>query len=222
MAVKGNKIHSRRMKIFLVRHGEGENSGTHWQTPDTHLNEMGKKQAAALAGLPRFNNVDKIVCSRWARSQETAKIVAKILNKQIEIFDDINERKQSRKIYGQDRNNQLAKQYLIDIRQNGNNSDWKWDEEEESVTEVANRAEKFKKHLIDNYANKTLLMFSHDEFIRYFIAVCLFGNKPDEKYFRTFIRSIFIQNTSVSLMVHREEHKVWKLWYLNDYSHLKM
>ena len=61
------------MKIFLVRHGEGENSRIKWQTPTTPLSEKGKKQAQVLGNIPRFRDVDQILSSPWARSTRDSK-----------------------------------------------------------------------------------------------------------------------------------------------------
>lgn len=51
------------MKLFLVRHAEGENVKELWQTPDTLLSEKGLKQAEALAGLSRFKIMDELISS---------------------------------------------------------------------------------------------------------------------------------------------------------------
>ena len=208
------------MKLFLVRHAEGENVGERWQSPETHLSEKGKKQAEVLGKLPRFKVVDKIISSNCIRTVETAGIAAENLNKQVEMVNGIEERYQSSKVYGLSRNEDLSRQYLKEAQQNGNNWDWKWDLEEESFTEMVKRSVEFRDYLINNYLQKNLLIFSHEGFIRLFISTCLFGENSQADHYRRFFRSLVIEPTGISLLIYREEAKVWKLWYLNDYSHL--
>ena len=208
------------MKLFLVRHAEGEDVIENWQTPQTHLSSKGKIQAEVLGKLPRFKVIDKIITSDWKRTKETAEIVAKTLNKPVKVVGGIEERHQSSRIYGLSRIDPIAKQYSEEAMQNRNNWGWKWDIEEESFNDVVLRSQAFKEYAIKKYSQKSILVFSHETFIRLFIATCIFGENWGDDYFRRFYRSLTIEVTGISLLVYREDHKVWKLWYLNDYSHL--
>lgn len=208
------------MKIFLVRHAEGKNTDLAWQRPEIPLSFKGKKQAEVLGSLSRFKIVDTIITSPLKRSQETAQIVAKALNKPLSVVEEIHERKQSSKIYGLSRTDPMSEQYLKDCAQNRNNWDWKWDPEEESFAEVAKRAIEFKKNLAENYPQKNLLILSHDAFLRSLVATCVLGEEFNEVCFKRFFGSTAIENAGVSLLIYREERKSWKLWYLNDYAHL--
>ena len=208
------------MKVFFVRHAEGEGVVENWQTPKTQLSSKGKTQAEILGKLPRFKVIDEIITSDWLRTEETAKIVAKTLNRPVKIMGGIEERHQSSRIYGLSRASPVAKQYSEDAIRNRNDWDWKWDKEEESLNEVVMRSRSFKDHVIKRYSQKNVLIFSHETFIRLFITTCVFGENWDNDHFRRFYRSLAIEVTGISLLIYREDHKVWKLWYLNDYSHL--
>lgn len=208
------------MKLFLVRHAESQDSNTIWQTPETPLSEKGKKQARALISTHRFNGAEKILTSKLKRAIETADIVAKGFNKEIEIVEDIHERQQSPKIYGLKRTESVSEKYFQDVVKNNENWDWRWDRDEESFSEVINRAVKFRDNLINKYSQKSVLAVSHDVFLRCFITVCILGEKSKKASFHQLYRSIAIEKTGVSLLIYREEQKSWKLWYLNDYSHL--
>ncbi len=208
------------MKIFLVRHAEGLDSNTIWQTPETPLSETGKKQAQALINTRRFKNIDKILTSDLIRSRETAEIIAGGFSKEVEVVEGIQERQQSSKIYGLSRTDRIAEKYFQDIVQHSVDWDWKWDAEEESFTEVIKRAVKFRNNLIRNHSQKDVLVISHDVFLRCFITICILGENSDKVSFQQLHRSIAIEKTGISLLIYREEKKSFKLWYLNDYSHL--
>ncbi|MBI2008679.1 histidine phosphatase family protein [Candidatus Amesbacteria bacterium] len=208
------------MKIFLVRHAEGKEAVEKWQSPGTHLSDQGKRQAEALGSLPRFKVVEKIISSDWKRSIETAEIASKSLGMQVEVRNNIEERHQSTKIYGLSRADKISEEYNYESIKNGRDWDWKWDAEEESFNEVLKRALKFKNYMMSNYLQKNILIFSHESFIRLFISVCIFGDSGQHDYFKQFYRSTAIEPTGISLLIFREESKIWKLWYLNDYSHL--
>lgn len=210
------------MKLFIVRHAEGASYTENWQSPDISLSDKGKRQAEALAGLQRIKLAEIVISSNWARAKETAEIATKGLGKQIDTISDIEERHQSSKIYGLSRTSEVSKNYSKDLIKNYSDWNWKWDSEEESFDEVCKRAIKFRDYLIKNYQQKNVLIFSHETFIRLLISICIFGDNYQNKYFRKFYRSTAIEPTSVSLIIYREQTNTWKLWYLNDYSHLSL
>lgn len=208
------------MKIFLVRHAQGEGTTEAWQTPQTPLSEKGIKQAEALASLSMFKIIDEIISSHWKRSQQTAEMVGKVINKPVKVLEEIHEKEQSSKIYGLSRTDPLAEKYTKDLGENRNNWNYKWDLEEESLTELANRVIKFKKYLIETYSQKNISIFSHDMFLRILITACALGDNFDSDQFKSMFRSLNIDNTGISFLVYREEQKIWKLWYLNECTHI--
>lgn len=208
------------MFIFIVRHAEGAGSKEKWQTPNSPLSNVGVKQAKNLFKLSRFKRVDLILSSKWERAAETARIVSSLLNKPLELFDGINEREQHSKIYGADRLSDIGKRYREESIKNYNNLDWKFENDEESIRDVSTRAINFGKHLVKNHLNQSLLVISHEMFIRCFITTSLLGKKYEDSVFNKIYRSLKIANTGVSLLEFNEKGKVWKIWYINDFSHL--
>jgi probable phosphomutase (TIGR03848 family) len=68
--------------LFLIRHGENDWVGTDrlaGRTPGVHLNEKGKEQAAALAGLLQQQSIAAIYSSPLERCLETAQPLADTL-----------------------------------------------------------------------------------------------------------------------------------------------
>lgn len=209
------------MFLFLVRHAQSECPRDHWQTPDSKLGEIGKKQAQALSSKSRFSKLDKIFSSEWSRAHETAKIISSNSDTKVEKLDYIHEREQSPKIYGAARDSKISKKYAEEYYKNYRNIDWKFQDKEESIREVIKRASKLSSFLIKNYHDKRLLVVSHDMFIRCFISLVLLGDNHSDKTIAKTISSFMINNTGISLLIYDYKRKLWKINYINDYSHLK-
>ena len=71
------------IRIFFVRHGDAS---------DDKLTKLGKKQAKEITKQLNYENIKKIYCSPLKRCLETAKIISKKLNLEIEIINDLKER----------------------------------------------------------------------------------------------------------------------------------
>ncbi|HPC37739.1 MAG TPA: alpha-ribazole phosphatase [Exilispira sp.] len=81
------------MLIYLIRHGE-----TKWNLDfkvqgkkDVPLNENGISQANILAKYFENKDIDMIYSSNLMRAKETANIIAKKLNKNVQIVEDLQE-----------------------------------------------------------------------------------------------------------------------------------
>lgn len=208
------------MKIFLIRHAQGEGTTEAWQTPQTPLSEKGIKQAGALAKLSMFKIIDDTLSSDWKRALQTAEMVGKVINKPVKVLEEIHEKEQSSKIYGLSRTDPLAEKYIKDLEENRHDWNYRWDPEEESWTELVTRVIKFKKYLIETYSQKNVSVFSHDMFLRMLITACALGDDFNSDQFKSMFRSLNIDNAGISFLVYREEQKIWKLWYLNECTHI--
>jgi len=207
------------MKLFLIRHAEGDNFKTNWQFPNTPLSSHGVRQANALAAIKRFSAVNNIFSSNLARAKQTANIIAKDIGQVVEERVDIKERVQSSRIYGLIRTDLLSETCLQALQENTNDWDYKWDGEEESKNEVRSRAISFKNYL-EQSLDGSILVVSHENFLKQLIPVCILGSGDLTKDSEKLYRSINIECTGVSLLIFNPTSKQWKIWYINDYSHL--
>lgn len=210
------------MLLFLVRHGASTGfDERRWQSPDSPLSDDGKKQSKALIKRSRFRKVDVVLASKWMRAKETGEIVAKALKKPLELFDGIHEREQNPKIYGAKWSSKINKNYYKDASGHPGDLDYKYEDLGESYRDVAKRAIKFKRHLVRKHTDQSLIVISHDIFIRCFVTICILGEKfKDDSFYKVF-RSIRLSVTGISLLEYDEKRKMWKVWYLNDFSHFK-
>ena len=78
--------------LLLVRHGETDwNRDGRWQGhSDTHLNDLGREQAARVAG--ELDGVDVVYSSDLARARETAEVVAERLGLPVRLDERLRER----------------------------------------------------------------------------------------------------------------------------------
>jgi broad specificity phosphatase PhoE len=79
--------------ILLARHGESDwNRAKRWQGfADRPLTELGREQALALADRLRDTELDAVYSSDLQRARETAEIVARSKDLQVEVIRDLRE-----------------------------------------------------------------------------------------------------------------------------------
>jgi len=209
------------MYIYLIRHAEGENSKRYWQKPSTKLSDFGRKQAKALAQLPRLEEADVILSSDWDRAKETAEIAISHLKLPIKTLSLIHEREQPTKIYGAERTSSFSIKYTTEMIENSDDLDWNFKNSEESIRDVAKRSIQFQKLLINKYKEQQILVFTHDVFIKCFVTTAILGERYDDKTFNRLFRSLEMSSAGISMLIFNYERAFWKVWYLNDLSYLK-
>jgi probable phosphoglycerate mutase len=74
--------------IYFVRHGQSEhNIAPVFQSPDSPLNELGRKQAASTAQRVSKLSFNALITSPFERAKETAEIISKSTGKEYELSD---------------------------------------------------------------------------------------------------------------------------------------
>lgn len=80
--------------IYLARHGQTEfnrNNQIQGRGIDASLNGTGRRQAESIAGKMKETRLHRIFCSSLKRSRETAEIIAKEHDIELEAFSDLDE-----------------------------------------------------------------------------------------------------------------------------------
>lgn len=210
------------MKIYLVRHGESEaHEGSKRQSPNSSLGAKGKKQAQAVAKRLKKEEIDVILTSKLNRAKETALAISKKLKVKLELFDGIHEKEQNPALYGADLASEVHQRYIQEVKKYGDDFDWKFDGEGESLRDLIERTSKFQRHLLKSHKNQNVLVVTHGLFIRAFVILALLGRKYEDSAFYGIFQSISTDNTGISLLEYDFDKKHWELRYLNDHLHIR-
>lgn len=197
------------MKLYFVRHGEtNSNLQKSVVNFNDQLNEVGRKQAQELAERIYDVPIDIIFASPHKRTKETAKIIAKEINKEIKEVSLLGEKKWPSEIKGK-----LLKdpevEKIFDLLREKNNIDPTWHySDEENFLDIKKRAELFIEHVSKStYIN--ILAVSHEYFIKMVIATILYGDQLSYKTFKNFFHSTSLNNASLTLC--EKKQGIWKL-----------
>ncbi|MCB1194054.1 MAG: histidine phosphatase family protein [Leptospiraceae bacterium] len=195
--------------IYLVRHGEtifNKQVKIQGSGMDSPLTSLGEEQAKKL--LERFKtnnfNCDLVFSSPIGRALQTAGIITSYMEKNV-IQDDLLKEINCGDVEG-DFVSSIDPQKLEKLR---TSPDEKYPGGE-CVEDVILRAKQFLEKL-ESYNDKSVLIISHGNFIRCFIAAAT--QMPSMLSMR-----IFIDNTSLSYLYYF--YSYYRLITLNDISHL--
>jgi broad specificity phosphatase PhoE len=206
------------MKLYFIRHGETENNLRKSAVSFyDELTEVGRKQTRELAkrisGIP----IDIILTSPQKRTKETAEIIAKKINKEIQEEPLLEEKKWPSEIKGK-----LLKdpevEKIFDLIREKNNIDPTWHySDEENFSDIKKRAELFIEY-ISKSTCQNVLAVSHEYFIKTVLATMMLGDQLSYEIFRNFFHFTSLNNASLTLCEKKEGE--WKLIVLNGRQHL--
>ncbi len=155
MKVSGNRY-------IVMRHGEAESNVRNITSTDarnsSHLTERGKKQAAESAKILKKNRIDIICSSDFARTKETAQIVAPQIGiPQESIVFDERLREIKTGIYNERSNAEYHAFY-----ESNEERFYKAPEGGENLSQVKRRAMDFLYELEHTYRGKNILIITHE------------------------------------------------------------
>ena len=206
------------MKLYFVRHGEtNSNLQKSVVSFNDELTDNGRKQAQQLTERISTISLDIIITSPHKRTKETAEIISKKVNKEIQDIALLGERKWPSQLEGKLLTDPEVEKYFNTSKEK-NNTDPTWHySDEENFLDVKKRA----KHFIDyvsKLADSNILAVSHEYFIKLILAVMMHGDQLSYEIFRSFFKFTSLNNTSLTLC--EKEQSNWKLITLNDQQHL--
>lgn len=204
------------MRIYFVRHGEGEhNVKKLYSTPNFSLTEKGKQQAKATAQRVKNLPIEIIITSSYKRTLQTTEIINKDLNKKVVITDLAIEIKRPKEIVGRFHADPDVKKIKDLMDQNAQLKNWHYSDEE-NFTDLKKRAKEFIKYL-ESFNEEHILVVSHLVFIQMVILVMLVR---DDLMASTFVRGYRFLELETSGLTICEKADDWKLITWNDQSHL--
>ncbi|MBI4067863.1 histidine phosphatase family protein [Candidatus Kaiserbacteria bacterium] len=211
--------------VYFVRHGESEGNVTPiFQSPDSPLNEKGKKQAESIANRVLRLQFDALVASPLQRTKETAEMIAKATGKPIEYSSLFVERIKptyiNGKPYADERADALWKKWQESLCTPGMRV-----EDGENFDDLVIRADKALSFLAGR-SEQSIVVVTHGYFLRTIVACVLLGDLLSGEAHRRIQIAASMENTGLTVLryfVDAEEglkEPTWNLWIYNDHAHL--
>jgi phosphoserine phosphatase len=187
------------MRLIIVRHGESEwnRLGRYQGQADAPLSDLGIGQAEALAGRLKRETFDAIFASPLQRAARTAEAIARYhpdvpFQHEPAIMEIHHGDWQG--LYIQD----IVARYADELREWRRHPTRSQFPNGESFSNILKRVIDFKDHLLNDYADRTVLISTHDVVVKIFVADAL-GMNMDR------INGIWVTNASISVIEYGDD-----------------
>ena len=208
--------------IYFVRHGQSEhNVAPVFQSPNSVLSEIGKKQAEAIAERLSKLQFESLITSPFDRAKETATIISRVTGKDLESSDLFVERIKPTVVNGKSHKDKDASKIWDEWEKSLYSSGLKV-ADGENFSDLVARADKALEFL-QNRPEQSIVVVTHGFFLRTLIARILICNALNGEMFFKFQKSASMENTGVTVIHYQtsyEQTDSWRLWIYNDHAHL--
>lgn len=208
--------------IYFIRHGQSvDNASPVFQSVGSPLSKKGIAQAKSIAEQLSTIPFEALIASPMPRAKETAEFISEKTGKQIVFSDLLVERIKPTEIDGKPWDNEEA------------NKVWRaWEKtlytsgprvsDGENYDDTVARVDKALAFL-ELRPESALTVVTHGYFLRAIVARVLLGDNLTGTIMKRFQERASIENTAITVLQYRdafEEDFAWRLWTLNDHSHL--
>lgn len=163
------------MKVYFLRHGESVyNVLKKHHHEGVALTEKGKSQAIMVAKKIKPYSIDIILSSHFKRASETAKIIAKEINKKVEYVNLFHEIITPKELWGKKHNSPEALRIKTILKKKFNDPNFHYSNEE-NFFDALKRAKSVWDYLTKREENN-ILIITHDKFLKVLIYYLLFGD----------------------------------------------
>jgi len=202
--------------VYLVRHGQTHANVNHvFQGADSELTDAGKLQAIRLAERLKNLKFDKIIVSDYKRTQQTSEPISEVSGLPVELSPLFREEKRPTSWLGKSELTAEGQQFYVDLIEKAGDKNWRI-EDAENPHDVLVRIEKALK-LLEDDSSEDILVVSHGDFLKQFIAYVLLGCNADLDDIARLRYSLKTTNTGISMIYHDE--KRWRVLSWNDHAH---
>ncbi len=208
--------------VYFVRHGQSDDNITSvFQSPNSPLNEKGRRQAELLALRISRLPFETLITSPFERAKQTAEAITQATGKRAEHSDlfveSIKPAYVDGKPYEDGRADALWREwekslYTPNMRV----------EDGENLNDLLVRADNALAFL-QGRDEESLVVVTHAHFLRTIIARVLMGDTLSGKALERFQKIAKMENTGVTVLRYHsgfEEASSWRLWIYNDHTHL--
>jgi broad specificity phosphatase PhoE len=208
--------------VYFVRHAQSEdNVAPVFQSPNSPLNEKGKRQAERIAERVTKLHFGALIASPFERAKQTAEAITRATGRNVEYFDLFVERIKptyiNGKPYTDEKADKLWREWQKSLYTSGARA-----EDGENFDDLLTRADKALAFLSDR-REPSLIVVTHGYFLRTIVARVLLGSALSGEAFRQLQKAAAMQNTGLTVLRYHggfEEEPSWRLWIYNDHAHL--
>lgn len=199
------------MEIYLIRHGEKENSCNH---ESVRLTGKGFQQAELTGMLLCRHSIERIYCSNMLRAVQTAEAINKHLNTKIEIVPELREIHMGIcEIGGWESLEKNYPEYMEEF--NRHETDMRYPPDGECGTDVWERVKGFLDILVTSKYKKVALV-THGGVIKVILAGIL-GLEQQKR----FCFGSPLKNCSISIIKYDHAGRSFSIHCYNNYTHIE-
>ncbi len=208
--------------VYFVRHGQSaDNVAPVFQSPNSPLNEEGRKQAENIADRVSRLEFEALIASPFQRAKETAEAIEKATGKKAEFSELFVERVKPTSIYGKPYTDEKANAAWMEWEKSLYTPGMRVEDGEnfDDLIARADRALAF----FDSRTERTFVVVTHGYILRTIVARVLLGAALSADAFKNFQRSVSMENTGLTVLRYHgsfREEPHWRLWVYNDHAHL--
>jgi broad specificity phosphatase PhoE len=206
--------------IYFVRHGETENNAKNIrQGPEGHLTENGRAQALETAKrFPKHKGRPQVIISSpYDRTKETAEIIAKELNMEVEYSDLLVERRNPSEIIGHEGTEPMVREIIDRIDKSFHDDNLRFSDEE-NFTDLKARAKKLLKY-IKGRPEERMIIVTHKIFLAMVASYMTHGEALTSFEYNTLSYFNPVTNASMAIVSYTHHWFIkdeWKLLVWND------
>ncbi|MEK7113809.1 MAG: histidine phosphatase family protein [Patescibacteria group bacterium] len=206
--------------IYFVRHGETQSNAQNIRQGSTGpLTEKGRAQVfvTALRFPKKRGGPEIIISSPYERTKETAEILAKELDLEIEYSDLLMERRNPSEIVGHS-GEEKSVQSIIDRIDKGYHADDLRISDEENFPDLKARAKKLLEY-ITKRKEKKIIMVTHGLFLKMIASFVLYGEELNASTYNSLSYYNPIDNASMGIFKYTKHwfsKPKWEILTWND------
>jgi len=208
--------------VYFVRHAQSEDNVTPvFQSPNSPLNEKGKRQAERIAERVSKLQFGALITSPFERAKQTAEAITRATGRNAEYSHLFVERVKPTYIdgkpYTDKKADKLWREWQKSLYTSGARA-----EDGENFDDLLTRADKALAFLSDR-PERSLIVVTHGYFLRTIVARVLLGSTLSGEAFRQLQKAAAMENTGLTVLRYHggfEEEPSWRLWIYNDHAHL--
>ena len=203
--------------VYFVRHGSTEgNEKRAYQSLNTPLSELGRRQAEFAAHRFERIPVDIVITSAMERAAETGRCIAERNKLPIVVDPLFHEILRPAIIRGKGRDTPEALEMMRFLAEHWTNAGVKHSDEE-NFFDLKTRALKALDYLVER-PERTLLVVRHGTFVCMLICCMMAGEDVSPRLFDHIHHFLVLKNTALSVCEY--DQGKWQLVIWNDYTHL--